>query len=79
MEPIDNTDILETALQLHEMAELLIARLDAVVKDTPAKVETYEMIKTVVTMQDNAIRALVDNHVEIGEHLDKLLEKIQPN
>ena len=75
MPQIDNTVMLTQALEITGAATKLLEKLDAAVKDTPEKVRTYEMIKTVVEAQSLAIRRLVEDRVAINDALNELADK----
>jgi hypothetical protein len=70
---IDNTEMLVQAHQLIGYANDLLKRLDAVDKDTPAKVQTYDAIKLVIETQSEVIRKLVEQHMQICDHLNKII------
>lgn len=76
MNQIDNGPLLEQALAITSAATRLLDKLDQdVVRDTPAKEQTYNMIKLTIEQQSLAIRNLVEHQLQINDLLNKAIEK----
>jgi uncharacterized protein YoxC len=76
-ERIDSTPIFNDALNIIGTANELLKHLDEIEKDTPAKVQTYEAIKTVIETQSEAIRQLVEHHAELSDRLNQLIPYLE--
>jgi hypothetical protein len=76
METIDSTVMLESAVHIIGLGQELIERLERdVVVDSPEKEKTLWAIKSVIEIQSEAIRRLVEQHMEITDQLNTLIEK----
>ena len=76
MEPIDNSALLNQAITITDAANRLLEKLKQdVVRDTPAKEQTYNMICLIIEQQSLAIRRLVEQQLQINDMLNKIIEK----
>jgi len=71
---IDNTEMLNTAHEVVDVAQLMLKRLTENA-DTPAKQETVERIREVVEVQSRVIRLLVEHNLKITDEIEKLVNK----
>ena len=77
MELIDTTSLFRDAMNIIGTADDLLAKLDDIPKDTEAKVHTYEAIRTVIEIQSEAIRRLVEQHAQIVDNLNSIIPNVK--
>ena len=76
MEPIDNSALLNQAITITDAANRLLEKLqNDVVRDTPAKERTYNMICFIIEQQSLAIRRLVEHTAQMNDEINKIIEK----
>ena len=76
MEPIDNSALLNQAITITDAANRLLEKLqNDVVRDTPAKERTYNMICLIIEQQSLAIRRLVEHTAQMNDEINKIIEK----
>lgn len=76
MEPIDNSALLNQAITITDAANRLLEKLhNDVVRDTPAKEQTYNMICLIIEQQSLAIRRLVEHTAQMNDEINKIIEK----
>lgn len=76
MQPIDNTGLLTSVHEVLALGDSCIDYLNRNAVTDTQKV-TVEMIQIVINTQANVIRNLVEQQLELTDHIEKMLEKFE--
>lgn len=76
MDPIDNTELLVKVLEVQDLKDLMLRRLEENA-DTPGKKVTLEHIRSVVELQSNLIKNLMEHQLLVTEQLESLVQTIE--
>jgi len=77
VDPIDNTPFLETVMNVLDLGDTLLTRLDEIPDKSPAQEQTYEAVATVISVQAEIIRKLTLHQTELTDKLDDILRNLK--